>query len=304
MKRGILVISIVLAAGIYYLYSIDSPLQLSFQTSFPITATQRKITDLKTWKAWWPGKEIADSTYALEDQKLRVQHFTATSFELRETSTQILTTVSFIPYINSGTQFVLKGYYPLAQNPFKRLAQLSDYLKWKKEIKTLALKMHDHFTNVENLYRFNIQMKKVLNSPHISMTAEFDHQPSWHEVYSLLDQIRTYTRSIRHNVVDSPILNMYTEAGKQKVMVAYATDTILPSSGPFHLKQMVLGNILIAEVKGGQSRIDSCQEQILQYVEDYGKTSPAISYQRLITDRRKVSDSSKWITTVNFPVFE
>ena len=67
---------------------------------------------------------------------------------------------------------------------------------------------------------------------------------------------------------------------------------------------MMLGNILVAEVKGDNARIDQCEQAMKYYVEDYQKSSPAISFQRLITNRLTEKDSTKWVTTINYPIFK
>jgi hypothetical protein len=99
-------------------------------------------------------------------------------------------------------------------------------------------------------------------------------------------------------------MNIFVEQGKFKVMVAVATDRILPATDRYMLKQMVLGNQLEIEVKGSSYKIREAQAQIENYLTDYGKTFPAIPFQRLITDRSKVKDSTQWITTLNYPIFE
>jgi hypothetical protein len=39
------------------------------------------------------------------------------------------------------------------------------------------------------------------------------------------------------------------------------------------------------------------------YVEDNKKTSPAIPYQSLITNRLTETDTTKWVTKLYYPVF-
>jgi len=58
------------------------------------------------------------------------------------------------------------------------------------------------------------------------------------------------------------------------------------------------------EVKGSNFKIREAQVQIEYYLTDYGKRFPAIPFQRLITDRSKVKDSTQWVTTLNYPIFE
>jgi hypothetical protein len=59
----------------------------------------------------------------------------------------------------------------------------------------------------------------------------------------------------------------------------------------------------VAEVKGGPHRIRACQEAVEAYVKDHRIQSPAMPFQRMITDRQREADTSQWITTINYPIF-
>lgn len=304
MKKGLLIFAGIVLAACIYLFTLDNTFESEFTTDIPIFATERQLLDTKQWTKWWHGKKYSDSTYHLGNRPVKIRNFLATNFKIWDDNTSATTSVSFIQVSQTKTAFTFRGSYPLSKNIFTRINQYRDLNNWKNEQKKLVEKMRSFFSSIPSMYGFNIEMKKVLNSPHISMVSEFDHKPSNEEVYQMFDQIQQYVESLQHKTKDHPIMNIFAEDGKYRVMTAYATDTILPSFGPFQLKQMVLGNILIAEVKGGHSTIDRCMQQVDQYVKDYGKSSPAIPFQRWITNRRKETDSTKWITTVNYPVFE
>jgi hypothetical protein len=66
---------------------------------------------------------------------------------------------------------------------------------------------------------------------------------------------------------------------------------------------MVLGNILEAEVRGGEAAVQNGIEELENYKEDHEKTSPAIPFQLLVSDRSKEPDTAKWITRLYYPVF-
>ena len=66
---------------------------------------------------------------------------------------------------------------------------------------------------------------------------------------------------------------------------------------------MILGNILEAKVVGGPATIEKGEIAMKNFAKDYGKVSPAIPFQLLVTDRNKEQDTSKWITYLKYPVF-
>ena len=87
-------------------------------------------------------------------------------------------------------------------------------------------------------------------------------------------------------------------------MVAVPTKTELPSEGNFQLKKMIRGNILLAEVKGGLHTIINGEQELDNYVNDYKKIAPAIPFQSLVTNRQLVTDTSKWVTQLYYPIFQ
>jgi hypothetical protein len=87
-------------------------------------------------------------------------------------------------------------------------------------------------------------------------------------------------------------------------MTAIATDREINGDAPFSLKRMLPGgNILVAEVKGGPHAIRKCMEAVDAYVKDRRILSPAMPFQRMVTDRKAEPDTNRWVTTINYPIF-
>ena len=86
-------------------------------------------------------------------------------------------------------------------------------------------------------------------------------------------------------------------------MVALPINKAVNNEGDFLFKQMVKGNTLVAEVNGGRATINNGLKALEQFKSDYQFTSPAISFELMITDRRAERDTSKWVTRLYYPVF-
>jgi hypothetical protein len=65
---------------------------------------------------------------------------------------------------------------------------------------------------------------------------------------------------------------------------------------------MILGYILVGEVKGGMVTVAAAEKRMADYAFDHQKTAPAIPFQSLITDRMQEKDTGKWITRIYYPV--
>jgi hypothetical protein len=120
----------------------------------------------------------------------------------------------------------------------------------------------------------------------------------------MINELKDYIKKKNGEQTNPPMMNVFPVSNTGfEVMIAIPTKWDLPQEGNFRLKKMVLGNILVGEVKGGISTVINAEKQLANYVFDHGKSSPAIPFQSLVTDRLLEPDSSKWITRLNYPVF-
>jgi hypothetical protein len=156
------------------------------------------------------------------------------------------------------------------------------------------------------VYGFNIERQQLSYATFISLKQPYDHIPTVAEIDSLVTELKQYVISRQGRVMDHPIMNVYPSKNNgYEAMVAMATDKPLPSTNRYFLKNMVLGGyVMVAEVKGGEQLINSCKQEMENYVQDYRKSSPAIPFQQMITNRVQVKDSTQWITKLYYPVRE
>jgi hypothetical protein len=212
---------------------------------------------------------------------------------------------SFIADHNAKVSFTLNTIMKITYNPLLRFKQFLSLNSVENDCKRLLYQMQDYFSDVEKVYGFPIQMQKVPNSSYVSAKQTYDHEPTTDEIYTLIDEVNEFIDGVEVKIVNYPILNVFKEdSSSYTAMVAVATERDIPSSGKFMLKNMMLGNVVVCEVTGDKNVIQQCNEAVKNYVQDHRKTSPAISFERLITNRRTITDSTKWRTTINYPVFQ
>jgi hypothetical protein len=93
------------------------------------------------------------------------------------------------------------------------------------------------------------------------------------------------------------------DEGRYQLMAAVPVNKHLPESAAFSMKYMVKGSFMITEVAGGDSTINKASQNMQQYFQDYRKTSMAMNFTMLVTDRILQPDSSKWVTKLCMPVY-
>jgi hypothetical protein len=272
----------------------------------PIEALNRNISNPSYWTKWWPGKKLNNFKYSFLEKEILINKILLNGFEGQAQSRgkqikinlQALTISSYTSQINLTTQ------YAFSSNVVTKLIQYVSLLKDKSDFTKFLQQIQVVFSSTEKTYGFNIERQRVPNSSYISVKQSFTHSPTTEEIYSMIQELEKYIASQNSNVANAPIVNIYTDNNKEyEVMVAIATDRDLPSNTKYSLKNMMLGNIMVAEVKGYRKKIDECIQAMKYYISDYKKSSPAIYFERLITNRLAEKDSTQWITTINYPIF-
>jgi len=307
---AILITVLLIIAGIY----IFIPKKLKVSSAISYTANAEAIFRFlaadSNWKKWWPGEISNDnnakkiftySGYDFHINKILYQAYELILSGKQENDTALMkiillskdsTRIEFTTEINAGT------------NPFKRITGYFKARSITKIFDTIIDSLVSYTKDVKNIYGFNIHNEKVQMEYLLSANTQLTHYPSTEEVYSMIGKIRAYLKPTDAKEEFSPMLNIETKDSLHYfVRVGVPIDKKLPGTDSITLKQMLRnGNILVAEVTGGRNTIEYALKQIEKYISDHQRTIVAIPFQSLETDRLKVTDSTKWITKIYYPV--
>jgi hypothetical protein len=292
---------------ISYLLPTQKPTTETISVSMPVDAITRVVTNQKDWAKWFPGTKVNDSVYTYYESPITIHKVLMNGFKatMVNKGVEVDLDFSFMADYNAKTSFTLNTVMKITYNPLLRFKQFLSLNSVENDCKRLLYQMQDYFSDVEKVYGFPIEMQKVPNSSYVSTKQTYDHEPTTDEIYALIDEVNEFIDGAEVKIMNYPILNVFKEdSSSYTAMVAVATERDIPSNGKFMLKNMMLGNIVVCEVTGDKNVIRQCNEAVKNYVQDHRKTSPAISFERLITNRRTVQDSTKWRTTINYPVFQ
>lgn len=309
MKR-LLRISLILVLGISaFLYSrIPATESHNYGMAFHCTENGaiRQLHDSTKWNLWWPGKKINGSTYSFENNTFTISNIILPGIETDISNRRDSIKAYFQVYRlkPDSTIFQWNFTYNYSSNPITRIQQYFRLYNLKADLRNFITAVKPYFENETNIYGMKIEQQTVKDSSYISTKQRFDHYPTTDNIYQLVNALKNYIQEKKGEQTNPPMMNVFpVTSTNYEVMVAIPTKWDLPEEGNFKLKKMVLGNILVGEVRGGLSTVMNAEKQLANYVYDYGKTSPAIPFQSLVTDRLIETDSSKWITRLNYPIF-
>lgn len=306
MKRWtvILVALLMILTGILYI-GISS--QQSFSKSVVVTCTNegalRMLANEAGNKKGWPGTKLNDSTYQFEEITYTVgaSLLNIISLQFDNKARGELMIDETMPDSSRFT-FTYSEILPL--QPFKRISAYNSIQKKKTSIENLLTALKKNFDGEELVYGIKINMSRVTDSAMISTRTLMNHYPAVTEVYQQIDAIRKHIQTNGGEETSAPMLNVFDEGPDQfLVMVAVPTKTFVNGNETFLQKRMLAnGFILVSEVQGGNATIQKAEAAMKQYVADHQKSSPAIPFQMLLTDRRAEPDTAKWKTRLYYPV--
>jgi len=272
-------------------------------------ALYRKLVNPKTWDEWWPEKQKETDTakgYAFQGMRYYPGEPKVISLPVLIKSVNLSgsSEIIFIPLGIDSTTLQYDGSIHASNNPIKRIAVYFKSKELDKQFSTILTSINNIYSSTGNLYNYDIQKKRVVDSALIFTSIEINGIPDINSIYSLIDKLRDYIRKNAAKETGSPMLNIFKkDSSSYLVKVAIPVDKKLPSSGDISYRWMLGGgNILITEVKGGQTEINKAYKQISNYISDYHRIAPAIPFESLVTDRRKEPDSNKWVTRIYYPV--
>lgn len=309
MKKVVIVIAVVICIVLISVYLVIPSKQRIFHSlelNCTESAAQRFMLNRNAWDAWWPGKVIDNKNLVYQNRKINIDRFTLKGFDfsINEEGLQTSSHLQVVYFTDMSAKLSVQSEAVFSAVPWKRVAQYLAFKKHQLLVESLANDLKVFFDKEENIYGFSVQKQKVKDSSLVSTRAMFNHYPDNTEIYTMISTLQKYTRDKNIKETGFPMLNVSAvDSVHYSVMVAIPVERDIASFKNIEQKKMVLGNILIAELKGGPATIARAESQMSVYIKDHKYVSPAIGFQSLVTNRLAEKDSTQWITRLCTPVF-
>jgi hypothetical protein len=277
----------------------------SIEVNRPLVPVEKRMTDTRLWKTWWPGAQEDDSIYTLNNKVLQIDNIFMNGFIATTTEPGETYRFSFVANERQTLTMTLEFEQDSGENLLKNVWNILKKNQRQNEIRTWLQQVKAFYESDEKLYGLKITKTKVKDLSLISVRQVFDHKPSTADVYRMIQELKDYIALQKAIETNHPILHIrQTDSTNFEAMVAIATNRDLPGTKRFMLKVMVPGNILETELTGGSATADYAESMLALYVTEHRKSSPAISYQMLVTNRMTEPDTLRWVTRLYYPVFD
>jgi hypothetical protein len=304
----VLLVLLVASAYIFLPKEVDS--SNIERISCSINSITRYVINENKWLKWWPGTITHDSVtnknifeYNGYKYLVTANKYNAIEIETRSDELTVGGMIFFLPFGPDSVHVEWKYGLATNWNPINRINLYWQTKKINNNIRDILKSMKAFLGKPENVYGMHID--EVLVKDTILVTTNFSspEYPSMQKVYDLIDGIKKYISTNNAKETNSPMLNVWQDSGLYKTQVAIPVNVVIPQNSTYLIKRMVPGNILVAEIKGGDYSAREALREMHQFMIDNNMSSPAIPFQSLVTNRMEQPDTLKWITKVYYPVF-
>jgi len=190
-----------------------------------------------------------------------------------------------------------------SMNPFKRISQYRDAASLKTNTSDILKHLKTFIEKDDNIYGIPIRLSSIEHIFILTTKTAFDHYPTDAEIYSRINFLKDFSSKQELKQTYYPMMNVLkSNDTSYRLMVGLPVDKETSFTGDVHSVRMVQGNFMVTEVRGGYKTISNALDQVQQYFQDYEKTSMAIPFEYLVTDRLNEPDTTKWVTKIYAPV--
>lgn len=316
MKKVILflVIAFILFAAGTYLFI---PSRLNVSSTDVVQSSEngvvRHALDEKNWPLWWnylrdssASTRIAATSFTKGGDSFAIstKFYKSADITILHGGKPLVTKFLIVPLSNDSTQVIWQYAIASSLNPFSRFMQYREAAGIRRNMDSVLANLHGFLGKLQNVYGIPIARTSIQDTLFVSAKNTMKQYPHTPDVYALLKSIQAYAAASGSKQTGNPIYNITALGnGDYQLMAAIPVDKAVTENATFTNKKMIRGSFMVTEVVGGEQAVDRAWKSLLEYFSDYRKTSMAINFSMLITDREYQPDSSRWITRLYQPVY-
>lgn len=308
MKRwfGIVIGLLIIALAAFYLFvpgtihiSSIKTVNSSMQTGL------RYLSNDSNWAKWWPGEtEAGGFTFHGNQYSLKRKMFQSFEVEVKHGEERMLTSIVLLPLRRDSFEVEWKATFTSGWSPTLRLAGYNQSRSLEDDLHNLLSAFGKYVSDTKNTYGQHIEETQVKDSIILVSAMTISHYPTPDELYARIAKMKKYVEEKNATETNFPMLNVDSVKGNYYVRIGIPVDREIDVAGSgYTIKRMVLGKILVSDITGGPYTVEHAIDKMEDYMADFGRRSPAIPYESLVTNRAEQRDTLQWKTRVYYPVY-
>lgn len=189
-------------------------------------------------------------------------------------------------------------------NPISRISNYFTARKIKSHFSKILKSYNSYISVTQNVYSFPIETTRVEDTILITMRKIFAATPTNEQIYMMVEKLGGHATSKGAELTNVPMLNISVlDSNQYQCTVAIPVSKAVQTEPDMYISKMVPGKILVETVNGGPATITYAYSRLKDYFRQHKHVSPALSFESLVTNRMKETDTTKWVTKIYYPIF-
>jgi hypothetical protein len=265
------------------------------------------------WARWWPGDTggsegtggTGSYTYGGMGFRMAGQFQHVMEVTIRTPDGDLQSRISIVAAGDNIDSTILKWDCTLdaGLNPIHRVRQYQTAKRVKDNMEGILIGLRSFIENKTNVYGVSIHEGSTTDSFLVGIKSVYHDLPATADIYTLVNSLKKFITRSGARETSHPMLNVTSVPEGYRVSLAIPEDKNLRVTGNMFTQKLVPGKYLITDVSGGEYAVKTALAGLQNYVTDYQRTSMAISFQSLVTDRSVEQDTTKWVTRIYYPVY-
>lgn len=259
------------------------------------------------WDKWWPGQKVDDNHYRFKGSDFYITKITNGDvyLQIKNNGLTYDTDMSYLAGEEGSVNVSWTGRGKGKTGLFSIVNNATTNRAVSEQIVEILDSLNHFLTDERNTYGYKIYLNHAKDTVLLATSGSYDYAPTIESIYRIIDSLKYQAKQQGATPTNFPMLNV-----TQTDQDAYTLNVALPINKPIapagkttinHIPKG--GNLLVADVRGGQKTIDNALAQMKMYMKDHRLISPAMPFQLLLTDRLTERDTSKWVTKIYYPIF-
>ena len=305
---GLLMLAVLIIGAVY----IFIPASVTVAAVTGIRASEdaayRLLSREDQWQRWWPHEQADTASSQLfyngSGYTISKKMFRSLGVTLRKNGRSYNSTLILLPIGRDSFDIEWKAELATGSMPLRRYRSYRSATELEHDLHKLLGTLKSFLEKPKNVYGVPIIETKVTDSIILMGTLTGTTQPTTAEIYGMVRGLQDLANRSNAHTTNYPMLNIDSIGSKIVARVGIPLDREVDVKGTdYVIKRIVLGNILISEVRGGPYTSKNARKQVELYLNDHKRESPAIPYESLVVDRSAEPDTSKWVTRIYYPVY-
>jgi hypothetical protein len=302
MKKLFVVCAATIVTGIACIY-IFIPAQLNISAAnimpAPLNAMHRCAGNEDNWPGWLGiSSDSFHKAYAINSSFIN-----GVNIRINGDKDSLYTLLNLASLNKDSTLVQWSCMMQSGIDPISKIKSYNKAAGIKKKMDSALRRMKLFTSKSENIYGVHIYESSIQDTLLITTKTNLSHYPSTNDIYKLVNTLQTYASKLNTRITGYPMYNVANEGIIKRLMVAIPIEKDVPQHDSISTVRMVPGKFIITEVKGGEATVQNGLAQLKNFFSDYSRTSMAIPFAYLITNRIEQPDTTTWITKIYAPVY-